>query len=83
MLGGGAQYLKHEVFSCERRRREAMLGGSWGMLHRKVLKIWCNLVHSIAHFSLHYFAIFFRLVVRQSGEPPRDLNQLGASLVID
>ena len=27
MLGGGGQYLKHEIFSCERRRREAMLGG--------------------------------------------------------
>ena len=26
MLGGG-QYLKHEIFSCERRRREAMRGG--------------------------------------------------------
>ena len=25
MLGRG-QYLKHEIFSCERRRREAMLG---------------------------------------------------------
>ena len=25
MLGGG-EYLKHEIFSCERRRREAMLG---------------------------------------------------------
>ena len=24
--GGGAQYLKHEIFSCERRRHEAMLG---------------------------------------------------------
>ena len=24
MLGG--QYLKHEIFLCERRRREAMLG---------------------------------------------------------
>ena len=24
MLGGG-QYLKHEIFSCESRRREAML----------------------------------------------------------
>ena len=24
--GGGGQYLKHELFSCERRRREAMLG---------------------------------------------------------
>ena len=23
---GGGQYLKHEIFSCERRRREAMLG---------------------------------------------------------
>ena len=23
---GGWQYLKHEIFSCERRRREAMLG---------------------------------------------------------
>ena len=23
--GGGGQYLKHEIFSCERRRREAML----------------------------------------------------------
>ena len=26
MLGGGGQYLKQEIFSCERRRREAMLG---------------------------------------------------------
>ena len=26
MLGGGGQCLKHEIFSCERRRREAMLG---------------------------------------------------------
>ena len=29
MLGGGGeggQYLKHEIFSCERRRCEAMLG---------------------------------------------------------
>ena len=26
MLGGGGQYLKHEIFSCEHRRREAMLG---------------------------------------------------------
>ena len=26
MLGGGGQYLKDEIFSCERRRREAMLG---------------------------------------------------------
>ena len=25
MLGGG-QYLEHEIFSCERRRREAVLG---------------------------------------------------------
>ena len=24
--GGGGQYLKHEIFSCERRRCEAMLG---------------------------------------------------------
>ena len=24
--GGGGQYLKHEIFSCERRRREAILG---------------------------------------------------------
>ena len=24
--GGGWQYLKHEIFSCERRKREAMLG---------------------------------------------------------
>ena len=26
----GAQYLKHKVFSFERRRREAMLGGGGG-----------------------------------------------------
>ena len=26
MFGGGGQYLKHEIFSCERRRRETMLG---------------------------------------------------------
>ena len=24
--GGGGQYLKHEIFSCERRRCKAMLG---------------------------------------------------------
>ena len=28
--GGGGQYLKHEIFSCERRRREAMLGCGGG-----------------------------------------------------
>ena len=28
--GGGGQYLKHEIFSCERRRREAMLGSGGG-----------------------------------------------------
>ena len=27
----GAQYLKHKVFSFERRRREAMLGGGGGV----------------------------------------------------
>ena len=26
MLGGGGAIFKHEIFSCERRRREAMLG---------------------------------------------------------
>ena len=26
----GAQYLKHKVFSFERRRRQAMLGGGGG-----------------------------------------------------
>ena len=26
MLGGGGQYLKHEIFSCEHRRHKAMLG---------------------------------------------------------
>ena len=30
MLGGGGQYLKHEIFSCVRRRREAMLGRGGG-----------------------------------------------------
>ena len=28
--GGGAQYLKSKVFTRERRRREAMLGGFRG-----------------------------------------------------
>ena len=28
--GGGVQYLKHEIFICERRRREAMLGRGGG-----------------------------------------------------
>ena len=32
MLGGGGQYLKHETFSCERRRREAMLGRGGGLV---------------------------------------------------
>ena len=31
---GGAQYWKHKVFSCARRRCEAMLGGYGGMLPR-------------------------------------------------
>ena len=26
---GWGQYLKHKVFSCKRRRREAMLGGDY------------------------------------------------------
>ena len=30
MLGGGGQYLKHEIFYSERRRREAMLGREGG-----------------------------------------------------
>ena len=30
--GGGGQYLKHEIFSCERRRREAMLGRGEGVV---------------------------------------------------
>ena len=34
MLGVGGQYLKHEIFSCERRRREAMLGRGGGGVGR-------------------------------------------------
>ena len=30
ILRGGGQYLKHEIFSCEHRRREAMLGRGGG-----------------------------------------------------
>ena len=45
----GAQYFKH---SCEHRRREAMLGGSRGMLPQKCFEKWYNSVHSRAHFSL-------------------------------
>ena len=52
----GAQYLKHKVFSFERRRREAMLGGGGGgsgtCSPENVLKKLYNLVHSRAHFSL-------------------------------
>ena len=59
---GGAQYLKSRVFLRERRRREAMLGGFGGMLPLKIFDkngaIRCILVHSMAHFSLHYFAVF-------------------------
>ena len=33
MLGvGGGQYLKHETFSCERRRCEAMIGEGGGVV---------------------------------------------------
>ena len=32
-------------------------GGVRGHAPRKVLKKWCNWVHSIAHFTLHYFAV--------------------------
>ena len=60
--GGGAKYLKSKVFSRERRRREAMLGGSGDMLPREIFDkngaIRCILVHSMAHFSLHLFAVF-------------------------
>ena len=39
MLGGGGQYLKHEIFSCQRRRREAMLRRGGG-----------GVVMNLAHF---------------------------------
>ena len=59
---GGAQYLKFKVSSRERRRREAMVEGSGGMLPQKIFDendaIRCILVHSMARFSLHYFAVF-------------------------
>ena len=56
----GAQYLKHKVFSFERRRRETMLrdggGGGGGVRgHAPPNMFWkkrYNLVHSRAHFSL-------------------------------
>ena len=60
---GGAQYLKSRVFLRERRRREAMLGGSGGMLPRKIFDkngaIRCILVHSMAHFSLEFITLLF------------------------
>ena len=37
--GGGGQYLKHEIFSCERRRREAMLGHVMNLEHFNTPKI--------------------------------------------
>ena len=59
---GGAQYLKSRVFLRERRRREAMRGCPGACSPRKIFDkngaIRCMLVHSMAHFSLHYFAVF-------------------------
>ena len=62
----GAQYLKHKVFSFERRRRETMLrdgggGGSGGMLPRicfgKKGTIWCILGPILA-FKILLFLLF-------------------------
>ena len=39
-------FLEHRRCECERRLREATLGGSGGMPPGKVLKKWCNLVAS-------------------------------------
>ena len=30
IVWGGGRYLKHEIFSCERRRRKTMLGRGGG-----------------------------------------------------
>ena len=67
----GAQYLKHKVFSFERRRREAMLGGGGVRGHAPPKMFWkklYNLVHSRAHLSLKIllfwgFFLFVFLIV--------------------
>ena len=58
-----SSYLKHEVFSCERKRREAMLGGSVGIpspppdFFLKKGAIWCILGHILAFKTLLFFKI--------------------------
>ena len=60
----GRNYLKHKVFSFERRRREAMLGGGGVRGHappkcfEKNCTIWCILGPILA-FKILLFLLFF------------------------
>ena len=59
---GGAQFSISKVFSCERRKHDAMLGGPGHatpeFFEKQNCATRCILVHSRAYFSLHYFAVF-------------------------
>ena len=57
-----SSYLKQEVFSCERRRREAMLGGPGAcplefFLKKKNGAIWCILEHILAFKTWLFFML--------------------------
>ena len=62
----GAQYLKHKVFSFERRRREAMLRGGGGpgacsprKCFEKKCTIWCILGPILAFKVLLFWGFFY------------------------
>ena len=78
--GGGAQYFKHKVYSCEGRRREAMLGGS-SMLSWKFFEkncaIWCILGPIKAFITLLFFKVnFLNVAFADKSENNKKKNNL-------
>ena len=60
--GGERNILKHKVYSCERRRREAMLGGpacSLVKYFEKNCAIWCILGPIKDYITLLFLRLIF------------------------
>ena len=84
----GAIY-KHKVFSCEGRRREAMLVGPGDLLlqifFEKNDAIRCNLVHSRAHISRYYIAgyeVIFNVAFADKPEIKKKEKSLKCDLMV-